>query len=121
MKQRIKLTESELGRIVMESAKRILKEEYDSNAQWKDELKAFMRGLRNGDYFEENGTVYVQIWKSRTAENDPRYVYYRKGDTCLHDDGFYMQNSPRLSTRAINAINKRLGWNSEYDEDGYDY
>lgn len=89
-----------------------------ADTQWKSELKAFMNGLRSGNYFEENDTVYVQIWKSRTAENDPRYVYFRKGEDRLHDDHFYMQSSPRLSKRTLNAINSRLGWT---EEDPYFY
>lgn len=87
-----------------------------ADTQWKSELKAFMNGLRSGNYFEENDTVYVQIWKSRTAENDPRYVYFRKGEDRLHDDHFYIQDSPKLSTRTLNAINNRLGWTEEFYE-----
>ena len=98
------------------TAKNTLKEESDSNQQWKNELRAFMNGLKNGDYFIDNDTVYVQIWKRMTSQNDPRYVYFRKGDCCLHDDSFYMQNSPRLSTRTLNIINNVLGWNNEDDE-----
>lgn len=88
-----------------------------ADTQWKSELKAFMNGLRSGNYFEENDTVYVQIWKSRTAKNDPRYVYFRRGDNRLHDDHFYMQDSPKLSRRTINVINNRLGWT--YDESDF--
>ena len=98
--------------------KRILKESSDTDAQWKSELKAFMDGLRKGNYDVSGDTVYVEIWKSRSASNDPRYVYYKRGGNRLYDDHFYMQQSPRLSRRTINAINKRLGWGG-YDE--YDF
>lgn len=107
----------EYGRFrpVVESRKR-LKESSDTDAQWKSELKAFMDGLRKGNYDVSGDTVYVEIWKSRSASNDPRYVYYKRGGNRLYDDHFYMQQSPRLSWRTINAINKRLGWNSYDDE-----
>ncbi len=117
MNKIIKLNESELKSFINGTVKRILKESYDTDRQWKSELQAFMRGLRNGEAEISGNTVYVQIWKSRTASNDPRYVYYRRGENRLHDDHFYVQDSPRLSARTINAINKRLGWggDDEYD------
>lgn len=114
----VRLNESQLKKVIAQSAKRILKESSDTDAQWKSELQAFMRGLRNGNYDVSGDTVYVEIWKSRSASNDPRYVSYRRGDNRLRDDHFYMQQSPRLSRRTINAINKRLGWGG-YDE--YDF
>lgn len=116
-KQVIRINENQLKQIVMESVKRVLTEESESDYQWKNELRAFMRGLRSGDYFTDNDTVYVQIWKRQNGPEDPRYVYFRKGDTCLHDDHFYMQDSPRLSTRTLNTINNALGWNDEYDDE----
>ena len=97
MKRRIRLTESDMYA-----------------QQWKNELRCFMNGLKSGDYFVDNNTVYVQIWKKKTAQNDPRYVYFRKGENCLHDDSFSMQNSPRLSSRTLNTINSILGWDDEY-------
>ena len=111
----------EYGRFrpVVESRKR-LKESSDTDAQWKSELQAFMRGLRNGNYDVSGDTVYVEIWKSRSASNDPRYVSYKRGDNRLRDDHFYMQHSPRLSRRTINAINKRLGWGGDDEYDLYE-
>ena len=82
--------------------------------QWKNELRGFMNGLKSGDYFVNNDTVYVQIWKKKTSQDEPRYVYFRMGDTCLHDDNFCVQNSPRLSSRTLNTINSILGWDDEY-------
>lgn len=115
----VKLNESQLKKVIAQSAKRILKESSDTDEQWKSELKAFMAGLRRGNYDVSGDTVYVKIWKSRSASNDPRYVSYKRGDNRLRDDHFYMQHSPRLSRRTINAINKRLGWSSYDDE--YDF
>ena len=115
----VRLNESQLKEVIAQSAKRILKESSDTDAQWKSELRAFMDGLRRGNYDVSGNTVYVEIWKSRSASNDPRYVYYKRGDNRLNDDHFYMQHSPRLSRRTINAINKRLGWNSYDDEYGF--
>jgi len=111
----VRLNESQLKKVIAQSAKIILKESSDTDEQWKSELKAFMNGLRKGNYDVSGDTVYVEIWKSRTASNDPRYVSYRRGDNRLRDDHFYIQNSPRLSRRTINAINKRLGWG--YDDE----
>ena len=91
-------------------------DEYDQ--QWKRELRMFMSGLRSGDYFvDSNDTVYVQIWKRQSSEGNERYVYFRKGDTRLHDDSFSAQDSPRLSTRTLNTINNTLGWNDNYDDE----
>ena len=108
MKKVIRLTENDISKLVMETVNRIRLNE-DTAEQWKSEARAFMQGLRNGNVEVSGDTAYVQIWKSRTAENDPRYVYFRRGDNRLHDDHFYMQDSPRLSTRTINTINRYLG------------
>ena len=116
----VRLNESQLKKVITQSAKSILKESSDTDAQWKSELQAFMRGLRNGNYDVSGDTVYVEIWKSRSASNDPRYVSYKRGDNRLRDDHFYMQHSPRLSRRTINAINKRLGWGGDDEYDLYE-
>lgn len=116
MKKVIRLTENDISKLVMETVNRIRLNE-DTAEQWKSEARAFMQGLRNGNVEVSGDTAYVQIWKSRTAENDPRYVYFRRGDNRLHDDHFYMQDSPRLSTRTINTINRYLGWDDEYNEE----
>lgn len=116
MKKVIRLTENDISKLVMETVNRIRLNE-DAAEQWKSEARAFMQGLRNGNVEVSGDTAYVQIWKSRTAENDPRYVYFRRGDNRLHDDHFYIQDSPRLSTRTINTINRYLGWDDEYNEE----
>lgn len=116
MKKVIRLTENDISKLVMETVNRIRLNE-DTAEQWKSEARAFMQGLRNGNVEVSGDTAYVQIWKSRTAENDPRYVYFRRGDNRLHDDHFYIQDSPRLSTRTINTINRYLGWDDEYNEE----
>lgn len=88
-------------------------EQTETDWQWKKEARAFMQGLRSGNFEVSDDTVFVQIWKRATASNDPRYVYFRKGDNRLHDDHFYMQDSPRLSRKTITTINQRLGWTEE--------
>lgn len=102
--------------VVKRTIKNILKESDQTDEQWKNELKAFMNGLRRGDAIIEDNVIYVQIWKSRTASNDPRYVYFKRGGNRLYDDHFYMKQSPRLSQRTINTINKRAGWSDEDEE-----
>lgn len=116
MKKIVKLTENDISKLVMETISRIRLDE-DTAAQWKSEGRAFMQGLRSGNFEVSDDTVFVQIWKRATAPNDPRYVYFRKGDNRLHDDHFYMQDSPKLSTRTINTINRYLGWTDEYNEE----
>lgn len=101
-----------LDEVVSRVVRRYVNESEQTDRQWKKEAKAFMAGLRNGTAEVDGDTVYVQVMKSMTSDT-PRYVYYRKGDTCLHDDSFYMQNSPRLSRKTITAINQRLGWTEE--------
>ena len=112
-------SDAKLDETVSSVIRKMIVESDSTDMQWKSELAEFMRGLRNGQYEvnEENDMVYVQIWKRGTAENDPRYVYFRRGDNRLHDDHFYMQDSPKLSTRTINVINRTLGWSD--DEYGY--
>jgi hypothetical protein len=112
-------SDAKLDEAVSSAIRKMIVESDSTDMQWKSELAEFMRGLRNGQYEvnEENDMVYVQIWKRGTAENDPRYVYFRRGDNRLHDDHFYMQDSPKLSTRTINVINRTLGWSD--DEYGY--
>ena len=95
--------------------KQILSENVD--AQWKHEAQLFMRGLRTGNYEVTDDTIYVRIFKRSTAENDPRYVYFKRGGCCLYDDHFYMQKSPRLSNRTINVINNRAGWRDGYEDE----
>lgn len=108
-------SKNELEESVSKAIKQVLNE--DTSEQWKSEARAFMQGLRSGNVEVSGDTAYVQIWKSRTAENDPRYVYFRRGDNRLHDDHFYIQDSPKLSTRTINTINRYLGWTDEYNEE----
>lgn len=113
MKKRIILNESQLQKVVIKAAKRYLTESDETYDQWKHEAKMFMDGLRKGQAIVDNDTAYVQVFKRGTAKNDPRYVYIKKGDNRLHDDHFYIQNSPVLSKRTLNVIYKKLGWNEE--------
>ena len=105
--------------------KKQLKEEWqekpnDDANQWNEEFKMFMDGLRNGLGLDfGDNTIAVEIFKGKTPSNDPRYVYFSKGDTCLHDDHFYIQNSPQLKPNRIREIYDYAGWN--YDENCEDY
>lgn len=119
-KKVIRLTESELVNLVKRTAKDIIKESAD-NEQWKTEARMFMNGLRNGNAIVDDDTVYVQVFKRDTSE--PRYVYFKKGDDRLHDDDFYIQDSPILSRKTMDVIYKRLGWTEDImesrDDDDY--
>lgn len=110
------INESRLKTIVKESINNILKESYDTDEQWKHEAQLFMRGLRNGKAVVEDDIAYVRIFKKDMAENDPRHVYIRKGDNRLHDDHFYIQDSPVLSKKTLNIIYNRLGWSHDEEE-----
>lgn len=93
--------------------KRALKESFLNHSdvnQWKEELKMFMNGLRKGDYVVDGNTLYVEIFKGQTPENDPRYVYIRKGENRLHDDHFCIQNSPTLKDLQLKDIYYNAGW-----------
>lgn len=89
---------------------RKIKESFDTDEQWNDEINMFMRGLRRGDYMLDGDTLYVEIFRGQTPENDPRYAYIRKGEDKLHDDHFYMQDSPRLSDSQLKDIYYNAGW-----------
>lgn len=102
MKQRIRLTESDLHKIIKKSVNRILNESFDTKQQWESEKRAFLRGLKDGKAYVDVDTVYVEI--GRHNERDPRYVYFRFGDNKLMDDHFYVQSSPKLSKRCIENI-----------------
>ena len=82
----------------------------DDANQWNEELKMFMDGLRHGDYEVMGDTLFVQIFKGRTSDNDPRFVYIRKGENRLHDDHFYIQNSPPLEDSDLKDIYYNAGW-----------
>ena len=129
MKKNISLTEEQVQNVLAKVVGRILKEnnyktknkckcadlnESEGYDQWKHEAKMFMDGLRNGQAIVDGDIAYVQVFKRATPKNDPRYVYIKKGDKRLHDDHYYLQNSPVLSKRTLTAIYKRLGW---YDEE----
>ena len=90
--------------------KKELKESFDTDEQWAHEIKMFMDGLRRGDYMLDGDTLYVEIFMGQTAENDPRYAYIRKGENRLHDDHFYMQDSPILSDSQLKDIYYNAGW-----------
>jgi len=105
--------------------KKQLKEEWeekpnDDANQWNDEFKMFMQGIRNGEAIEfGDNTIAVEIFKGRTASNDPRYVMFTKGDNRLQDDHFYIQHSQPLNPKYIREIYNCAGW--EYDENCEDY
>ena len=105
--------------------KKQLKEEWeekpnDDANQWNNEFKMFIHGLRNGEAIEVgDNTIAVEIFKGKTASNDPRYVTFTKGDNRLQDDHFYIQHSPCLQTKYIREIYDCAGW--EYDENCEDY
>lgn len=90
--------------------KKQLKESFDTDEQWNDEINMFMQGLRRGDYMLDGDTLYVEIFRGQTPENDPRYAYIRKGENRLHDDHFYMQDSPILSDSQLKDIYYNAGW-----------
>lgn len=108
MKQRIRLTESDLHSIIKESVNRILNESDDVKRQWESEKRAFLRGLKDGKAYVDGDTVYVEI--GRHNERDPRYVYFRLGGNKLMDDHFYVQSSPKLSKRAVDNIYRILNF-----------
>lgn len=105
--------------------KKQLKEEWeekpnDDANQWNDEFKMFIQGLRNGEAIEVgDNTIAVEIFKGKTASNDPRYVTFTKGDNRLQDDHFYIQHSQPLKPKYIREIYNCAGW--EYDENCEDY
>ena len=109
MKKVIKINESDLKSIIGEAIIEV-NNDYD---QWKHEARLFMAGLRSGNVVVDGDTAYVQIFKRWTASNDPRYVYIRKGDRRLHDDHYYIQDSPVLGKKTLNVIYNRLGWNND--------
>ena len=85
MKKVVRLTESDIKNIICESVGHIYTE------QWADETREFMDGLENGEAIVEDDIVYVQIMRRMTPKNDPRYVYFKRGDNRLHDDHFCMK------------------------------
>lgn len=82
----------------------------DDANQWNEEYEMFMDGLRHGDYEVMNDVLFVQVFKGRTPDNDPRYVYIRKGENRLHDDHLYIQNSPPLNDLDLKDIYYNAGW-----------
>lgn len=95
--------------------KKQLKEEWaekpnDDVNQWNSEYRMFMKGLKSGDYEIVDDTLFVEVFKGQTADNDPRYVYIRKGENRLHDDHFYIQNSPVLKDKQLIDIYYTVGW-----------
>lgn len=115
--RKIRLTESDIHRIVSRSVENILRESYDTRKQWESERRAFFRGLRSGKAYVDGNMVAVEI--GRHNERDPRYVYFRFGDNKLKDDHFYVQNSPALSQRSIRIIYQTL--QDRYGEDMSEY
>ena len=90
---------------------------YTTEDQWRDETEIFMTGLKNGDFVEFGDRSIGVEWRGGGASNDPRFIVFEFGDARLRDDHFYMQDSPKLSTRTINTINRYLGWTGEYNEE----
>ena len=83
---------------------------HNDRNQWNDEYRMFMDGLEKGQYEIFNDTLYVQIFNKSTQDNDPRFVYIKKGEDKLHDDHFYIQNSPVLSDNQLKDIYYAVGW-----------
>lgn len=113
MKKIIKLTESDLRRIVAN----LLQEGDIYKDQWQDEIEMFKQGLKRGTAFSDENGVYVEIYKTEDNK-DPRYVYYRKGSARLRDDHFCVQNSPNIPTNLIKDIYDYAGW--DFSEDFYE-
>lgn len=113
MKKTIKLTESDLRKIV----NFILKEENIYDQQWQEEIMLFKQGLKRGTAFSDENRVYVEIYKTRD-DNDPRFVYYTKGSKTLCDDHFCIQSSPKLPNNFIKDIYEYAGW--DFNEDFYE-
>lgn len=110
--------------------KKQLKEEWaekpnDDANQWNEEYRMFIDGLNNGNYDVNGDTLYVQVFIGRTPDNDPRYVYIKKGERKLHDDHFYIQNSPDLGDEQLKDIYYAVGWEDELpnliDYNGFTY
>lgn len=86
------------------------KKHNDDANQWNEEYEMFMDGLRHGDYEVMNDVLFVQVFKGRKPYNDPRFVYIRKGENRLHDDNFYINNSPPLNDLDLKDIYYSAGW-----------
>lgn len=91
-------------RFVNESVNRILNESFAE--QWEDEIKIFMKGLKNGQAIVTDNGVdvkYVAVeWGH--SDKDPRFIYYEEGDDRLTDDHFSQQHSRRLTQNELSEI-----------------
>lgn len=114
--KRNELNRTSLRRIIRESIGRVLTESSDAKAQWDKEKRIFLRGLKNGNAFVDNGMVAVQWGRDET---DPRYICFRFGDNKLTDDHFYVQSSPNLTRRSLKNIYQILS--SVYGVDVSEY
>lgn len=94
-----------IKKAVNESINRVLSEAYTTEQQWNDEIRIFMKGIKNGDFeVFGNGTIGVE-WKMKDwPKNDPRFIVFKLGDNRLHDDHFYVQSSPVLSEKQLKVI-----------------
>ncbi len=120
MKKIIKLTEKDLHKLVKESVRRIINEEYTTKDQWEDEIKIFMDGINTGDFIEFGENSIGVEWRQGTNSNDPRFIVFDYGDNRLRDDHFYVQHSRPLTDdelKDIRDVMVRMGMieKSEFD------
>jgi Lhr-like helicase len=101
MKQRIKLTESQLHRIIKESVNKVLNEGDIYKEQWEDEINLFMQKLERGGAIVEDGIVAVEWGHDK---KDPRFIVYKEGEDRLTDDHFSAQHSRRLTDNELKDI-----------------
>ena len=90
MKKIIRLTESDLHRLIKESVKRILKEEYDEN---QDYNVVFNRNLENGVYDDRILQSYKNDEDLTGLSEDIFYNELPEGVLDHDDYVFYIQNS----------------------------
>jgi len=97
-----------LKRKISTLIKEVLTEGEQSKQQWEGEINDFFSALRSGsgDIITEDDLIAVEIFKSREASNDPRYVIYEpsKDPLRLRDDHFYVQRSRQLTDEELNVI-----------------
>jgi hypothetical protein len=93
-------------RFVNESVNRILSESFAE--QWEDEIKIFMKGLKNGQAIVSDNGVDAKYIAVEWGHNDkdPRFIYYEEGEDRLTDDHFSQQHSRRLTWNEISAIKR---------------
>lgn len=91
-------------------------------SQWESEKKMFFDGLENGTAFAENDFIGV-TYLGTADTNDPRWIYYKSGETRLTDDHFCRQHSDFLSVGELRKIKwyaESIGVNIEIPDYMYD-